>query len=232
MSGQDRVQKASGAVALLIIAGIGVLVVYGAVTSYFEKRANDKQLADQLTKIERIETSNDAPASKSKRVIEIAYSDWRVAEAVDAKYPDHLTLNRVGEHVQAGYQTSEPLSPGVFDKAAEATCINRVKQVSESSPSFVDDNLTAYHNARSDLEAWRPYLADYDKVFASCRYRFQFMQARYDKAHQPTKTVTMKDIGAKVGEASGEVGKWWRDTTKPVTDAVDEFKAGYQSGKN
>jgi len=233
MSGHDRMQKASAAVALIIIAGIGVLVVYGATSSYFEGRTEKKEMVDRLAEIERIEASTAAPASKSKQIIEIAYSTWDTADAVDAKYPDHLTLNRVGEHVQQGYQQTEPLSAGVLSKAATATCLNRVRQVSESSPSFVSDNLNAYHNARNDLEAWRQYLseADYSTVGGGCRYRFQFMQARYDKAHEPTKTVTMRDVGAKVGEATAEIGKWWDDATKPLNDAVEEFKEGYNSQK-
>lgn len=234
MSTQDRMQKVSAAVALAIIAGIGVLVVYGVTSSYVDGRTKKKQMAERLAEIERIEASAGDPASKSKAVIEIAYSTWDTAEAVDAKYPEHLTLNRVGEHVQQGYQQTAPLSPGVFTKAATATCLNRVRQVSETSPSFPTDNLDAYHNARNDLEAWRQYLsdADFNTVWGDCRYRFQFMQARYDKAHKPTETVTLRDVGEQVGKATAEVGKWWDETTKPVTDAVDEFKAGYQSGKN
>ncbi|MBB4227964.1 hypothetical protein [Rhizobium mongolense] len=200
--------------------------------AFLDKRARSGETAQRLTEIDQIEASNDAPGLKSRKIIEIAYSDWDVAEAADAKYPGHLTLDRVGEHVQSGYQASDPLSPGVFDKAAEATCIIRVKQVSEGSPSFVDENLTAYHNARNDLEAWRPYLADYDRAWRSCAYRFQFMQARYEKKLEKGKTVTMRDVGEKVGKASSEIGKWWSELTKPVTDAVDEFKAGYQSGQN
>ena len=27
-------------------------------------------------------------------------------------------------------------------------------------------------------------------------------------------------------------GKWWDSATKPLSDAVDDFKSGYNSGKN
>ncbi|TCA08612.1 hypothetical protein [Rhizobium leguminosarum] len=233
MANVDKVQKASAAVALLIIGGIGVLVVYGATTGYIQARDKKTEIVDQLAQIDKIENSSASPASKGKQVIEIAYSTWDTAAAVDAKYPNHLTLNRVGEHVQQGYQQSEPLSAGVLSKAASATCMIRVRGVSESSPTFVKDNLDAFHAARSDLEAWRPYLleATFNDVWADCQYRFQIMQSRYDEAHKPNETVTLRDIGEKFGRASSDIGKWWGETTKPVTDAVDEFEAGYNAGK-
>lgn len=57
------------------------------------------------------------------------------------------------------------------------------------------------------------------------------MQSRYEKKLEKAKTVTMHDIGEKFGRASSDLNNWWKETTKPVTDAVDEFKAGYNSSR-
>ncbi|AMD59434.1 hypothetical protein AWN88_14270 [Agrobacterium tumefaciens] len=227
----DKLQKASAAAALLLILGIIVLVIFASIKSYFDGLAKDGEMAKLMGSIEQIEASQDPPALKSKKFLEIAYSTWDVADAIDARHSQNYVLNRVGQHVQAGYNLTDPLSPTIFDKAAEATCIIRVKQVNEKAATFERDNYAAYQAAKYDLEAWRPYLADYNKVWSSCAYRFQFMQSRYEKKQEQQKSVSMRDVGAKVGEATAEVGKWWDSATKPLSDAVDEFKSGYNSGK-
>ena len=227
----DRMQKASAALALLIIAGILVLVVFGSIKSYFDGRAKDDERARILAEIDQIESSSETAAVKSKKWLELAYSDWDVADAVDAKHFQNYVLNRVGQHVQAGHHLTDPLSAPVYEKAAVATCIIRVKQVNPSSTTFERDNYAAYENARNDLEAWRLYVADYRKTWEACAHRFRVMQDRYAKRVEKEKGVNMRDVGAKAGEATAEVGRWWDSATKPLTDAVDEFKSGYNSGK-
>ncbi|WP_322886790.1 hypothetical protein U8C31_27425 (plasmid) [Sinorhizobium medicae] len=229
----DKAQKTSAAAGLGMVVILAIIIAFGSIKGCFDQRAKDQELAGVLDEIERVEASSDAPSTKSKKWLELAYSDWDVSNAVDAKYSQNFTLNRVGQHVQAGYNVTDPLSPAIFDKAAEATCLIRVRQVNERSATFESDNFKAYQAAKYDLEAWRQYLANYDKVWDSCAYRFQFMRNRYVKRleKEKEKSVTMRDIGATVGEASSKVGEWWDSATKSLSDAVDEFKAGYQSGK-
>jgi hypothetical protein len=232
MSATDKSQKVSAAVALVLIAMFVALVIFSGVKGFFDTRAKNQELAELVAEVDRIEASSESASLKSKKVIELAYSTSGAAAAIDEKHSQNYVLNRVGQHIQSGYQQADPLSPPVFDKAAEATCIIRVKQVSEKSPTFERDNYAAYQNAKNDLEAWRPYVADYNRVWNSCAYRFQFMQSRYEKEKEQERSVSMREIGAKVGEATTEVGKWWDSATKPMSDAVDDFKAGYRTGKN
>lgn len=229
----DKAQKASAAAGLGMVGILAIIIAFGSIKGCIDQRAKDQELAGILAEIERVQASSDKPSTKSKKWIELAYSDWDVADAIDAKHSLNFTLNRVGQHVQAGYNVTDPLSPAIFDKAAEATCLIRVRQVNERSATFESDNFEAYQAAKRDLEAWRQYLTDYDKVWNSCAYRFQFMQNRYVKRLEKEKetSVTMRDVGATVGEASSKVGEWWDSATKPLSDAVDEFKAGYQSGR-
>ncbi|MDE8762633.1 hypothetical protein PZB21_26035 [Rhizobium sp. CBK13] len=229
----DKAQKTSAAVGLGMVVILAVIIAFVSIKGYIDQRAKDQEVAGVLAKIERVEASSDAPSTKSKKWLELAYSDWEVANAVDAKYSQNFTLNRVGRHVQAGYNVTDPLSPAIFDKAAEATCLIRVRQVNERSATFESDNFEAYQAAKYDLQAWRQYLTDYDKVWESCAYRFHFMQNRYMQRMEKEKetSLTIRDVGATVGEASSKIGEWWDSATKPLSDAVDEFKAGYQSGK-
>ncbi|MBD8663015.1 hypothetical protein IFT59_07085 [Rhizobium sp. CFBP 8752] len=231
MTATDKAQKASAAFALLIIAGFVVLVIYGSIKSFSDARAKSAEEASVMSEIERVEASSDAPALKSRKVLELAWSSWDVVSAVDAKYSENYSLNRVGLHVQAGYNLTEPLSPPIFDKAAELTCIIRVRQLDTKSSTFIIDNDRAYRSAKNDIEVWRPYLADYGRTWGNCAYRFRVMLERHMARLENEKSVSVKEIGAKVGQATNEVGKWWDSATKPLSDAVDEFKSGYNSGK-
>lgn len=227
----DKAQKTSAAIGLGTVAILLLLVTVGSIKGWIDQRSKARELAGVLSEIERIDASNESASSKSKKVLEIAYSSWDIAAAVDGKHEQNHLLNRVAWHVQAGYQQADPLTPSVFDKAAEATCIIRVGQVSPNSPTFMSDSYTAYIAAKRDLEAWRPYLADYDEVWGVCAHRFRVMQDRHVKRMERTKSVSMRDIGMKVGEATTEVERWWDSATKPLSDALNEFKSGYNAGK-
>ncbi|CUW88594.1 MULTISPECIES: hypothetical protein [Rhizobium/Agrobacterium group] len=211
VSPTDRAQRASAAGGLLLGGFFVVLIVYGQIDGYLDRRAKQKELEGVLAQIDQIEASSDSPSLKSKKVLDLAYSNWDVVDAVNARHDPNYLLNRAGQHVQAGYQQTDPLTPSVFDKVASETCTIRVKRVDQKSPNFDTENFDGYRAAKQDFEAWRPYLADYDKAWDSC--------------------ASIRDVGATVGEASGKVGEWWDSATKPLSDAVDEFKAGYQSGK-
>jgi hypothetical protein len=227
----DKLHKASTAAALIIILLFVILGIFLSIKSSFDRHAKGVEMTKIIDNLSQIDASQDEPALKSKKFLEIAYSNWDLAAAVDARYSQNYVLNRVSKHVQSGYNVSEPLSPSVFDKAAMATCIVRVRQVNAESSTFLNDNYNAYLAAKNDLEAWRPYLADYEGSLKSCAYRFQVMHSKHVAALEKENKGSIKEIGAKVGHATSEVGRWWDNATKPLTDAVDEFKAGYTSGK-
>lgn len=227
----DKVQKASAAAALLIILGIIVLVIFGSIKAFFDGRAKDAEMAKVMNDLEQIDASQESAALKSKKYLEVAFSTWDIARAVDAEHSPNYTLNRVSQHVQSGYNLTAPLSAPIFDKAAEATCLIRVRRLDSDSPTYLNDIYDGYTSAQSDFEAWRPYLSNYDKSWGSCGNRFRVLHDRYTKRLEKEQQMSMKEIGAKVGQATSEVGKWWDSATKPLSDAVDDFKSGYNSGK-
>ncbi len=222
---------ASTATGLLLIVIVGASVVSHFVKSVYDSRERSVGIERALGDIDAIELSQDPPALKNKRFLEIAYSNWDIANAVDAKHSQNYTLDRVFHHVQAGYNVTNPLDASIFIKAADATCMIRVRQVDEASANFLTDNYNAYLGAKNDLEAWRDYITEYDLTWRNCQHRFRVLQDRHIARLEREKAVSLREVGATVGKATTEVGNWWSNATKPISDAVSDFKEGYQSGK-
>lgn len=228
----NTTQKVARTFYLSFGAILAVFFVYGTIQGYINAKAKEKEAAKVITELEQIEASDATDASKSRKWLELVYSNPDATKAALTRRSEGYLIDRVRYHVQAGYNISEPLSAIVFEKAAEASCLAYVRQVDERSSTFNADNYNAYLMATSEFATWKPYLGNYPQMLASCAYRFQFMQRRHDDqiAKERALDEKIRDVGAAAGSASKQVGEWWKSATKPIADAANEFKAGYQSG--
>jgi hypothetical protein len=229
----EKIQKVSTVFALSMIAAFALLFVYAAVRGYLDNRAEEEAAAKTLADLERIEAS-DAPLSvKSREWLELAYSSPGTMKATLSRHSEGHLLALVNLHISEGYNQSDPLPAAIIKKAAEAKCLVFVRQVDMQSPTFSTDNYYAYLQATAEIGKMQMDLVNYETSLASCTHRFQVMQQRHDKriAEENARSTAVRDVGAALGTATKEAGEWWSSTTKPIADAVDEFKAGYESGR-
>lgn len=229
----EKIQKVSTVFALSMIAAFALLFVYAAIRGYLDSRAEEEAAANTLAELKRIETSDVAPSVKSREWLKLAYSSPSTMKATLSRHSEGYLLALVNFHISEGYNQSDPLPAAIVEKAAEANCLVFVRQVDMQSPTFNTDNYYAYLKATAEIGKLKPHLANYEASLASCTHRFQVMQQRHDKriAEENARSTAVRDVGAALGNATKEAGEWWSSTTKPIADAVDEFKAGYESGK-
>ncbi len=229
----EKTQKVTTVLVLSMIALIGLLFVYGAVRGYLDSRAEEEATAKTLADLERIEASDAAPSVKSREWLELVYSSPSTMKAALSRHSEGYLLALVNFHISEGYNRSDPLPAAIVEKAAEAKCLVFVRQVDMKSPTFNTDNYYAYLQATAEIGKLQPHLVNYEASLASCTHRFQVMQQRHEKriAEESARSTAVRDVGAALGNATKEAGEWWSSTTKPIADAVDEFKAGYESGK-
>ncbi|MBC2773684.1 hypothetical protein H6M51_12490 [Rhizobium sp. AQ_MP] len=229
----EKIQKVSTVFALSMIAAIALLFVYAAVRGYLDSRAEKEAAAKTLTDLERIEASDAPPSVKSREWLELAYSSPGAMKASLSRYSEGHLLALVNLHLSQGYNQSDPLPAAIIEKVAEAKCLVFVRQVDMKSPTFNTDNYSAYLQATAEIGKLQPHLMNYEASLASCTHRFQVMQQRHEKriAEESARSTAVRDVGAALGNATKEAGEWWSSTTKPIANAVDEFKAGYESGK-
>lgn len=213
---------------MLPLVALGVIVKYRYVPEAERVRlAPDRHVT---AKLDAILSSNAPDAARRKALIEFGYTSAEFENALRKRFPDAMMVDRVSAYVQLGYHRTDPLPPLVFDKAAKDTCRLRYNKLRQSSPTFDNDVYHSYNAARIDLEAWRDYVDDFDVVVNDCASNFRFLVEQRKKKLDGE--LTMKNVGSKVGEASAQIGHWWDSATKPLSDAVSDFRSGYESGRN
>ncbi|MCJ9674324.1 MULTISPECIES: hypothetical protein [unclassified Neorhizobium] len=213
---------------VIVVLWFGFMFAWNLYKQRQEEAKVDTFRNTVLARLDAAEKSSATPAQKSKQIIDAAFMDWGALDIVNERYPDHPIRQRAIEHVALGYQAIDPVGSLPFERLADIDCAGRVNRVTKKSGGYTrDDVIAGWAVARRDLETWTPNVANAREVSSACEHRFALILKRIE----PKETTTVKDVGAVAGKVVGEVGSWWDSATKPLSDAVDEFKAGYSSGK-
>ncbi|NKL57131.1 hypothetical protein [Rhizobium leguminosarum] len=218
----DKARKIAAAIALLIIAFFIVVLVLGIIAN---RRAEIAQKDKVLAQLNAIEASADSQALKSKRVIDLAFDGWDNLEVIEANSPGASLGDRALQHISMGYQATDPVGSQVFERLANRDCAGRINGVTTMSGYTEQDVINGWQLAKDDLRTWLPYISNPQQVSNSCEDQFESVLKRTSES----KGISMKDLGEAAGKGANDVRDWWNEATKPISDAVKNFKDGYNS---